>query len=191
MKQAKELVNTVNKGPAVALLLSRQSPSLADWYGDPLSKDMAQTLTAITQHELRSRLCEGDSCFQLHVLLIACDYWIGASIEMAYEQLAASTSDVRESALLELVYGQLLISCKYRQAPGHLGNGFSLAVDFLDSSDYFCLVRQHELLNYLPVSSTPSEPLELESLLTEAGVIKQLQSGAGKGRENKHQDTVG
>ena len=190
-KQPKEHVNIARAGPVVSRLLGRQPPSLADWYGDPVSKDTAQTLAAIAQNELRSRLCEGGACFQLHVLLMTCNFWMGASIEMDYEQLAASTSDDRESALLELVYGQLLISCKYRQAPRHLGKGFSLAVDFLDSSDYFHLVRQHELLDYLPISSAPAEPLELESLLTEAGVIKRMQAGAGKCYVSAHQDTVG
>ena len=166
-------------------------PSLADWYGDPVSKDAAQSLAAVAQNELRSRLCEGGACFQLHVLLMACNFWMGASIEMDYEQLAASTSDDRERALLELVYGQLLISCKCRQAPRHLGQGFSLAVEFLDSSDYFRLVRQHELLDYLPIPATPAEPLELQSLLTEAGVIRRMQAGAGKSHVSAHLDTVG
>ena len=191
IKQAKEQMDIPGTGPVVIRLLDRQAPSLADWYGDPVSKDTAQSLAAIAQNELHARLCEGSDCFQLHVLLMICNFWMGASIAMDYEQLTASTSDERERALLELVYGQLLISCKYRQAPRHLGKGFSLAVDFLDASDYFRIVRQHELLDYLPVSSTPAEPLELESLLTEAGVIKRMQAGAGKSHVSAHLDTVG
>ncbi len=146
-----QLVEATDAGPVVARLLGRQAASLSGWYGDPVSKDMAQTLTAIAQYELRCRLCEGGAGFQLHVLLLVCHFWAGHSIELDYEQLAASTRKDRERALLELVYGQLLISCKYRQALQHLVNGFSLAVDYLDPADYFRLVRQHELLDYLPV----------------------------------------
>jgi len=191
MNQVKQFAEATNAGPVVARLLGRQSPSLSCWYGDPVSKDVAQTLTGIAQYELRCRLCEGGARFQLHVLLLVCHFWAGRSIELDYEQLAASTRKDRERALLELVYGQLLISCKYRHALRHLGSGFSLAVDYLDSADYFRLVRQHELLEYLPVSSRPSPPLDLESLLIEAGVIRCLQTGTGRHIERAHRDTVG
>ena len=177
--------------PPVARLLGRQAASLSDWYGDPVSKDAAQTLAAIAQSGLRSRLCQGGDCFQLHVLLLAADFWMGGSPGLGYEQLAAAAANNRERALLELVYGQLLISCKCRHALQHLGCGFSLAVDFLGTSDYFRLVRQHELLALLPASTGPSAPLDLESLLTEAAVIKRLQAGTGRRYDHAHHDTVG
>ena len=190
---------TLEKQPVDALagrslltcLLERQAASLSGWYADPVSKDTARTLTGIAQSGLRSRLCEGGDCSQLHVLLLACHFWMGDSVELDYEQLAASAGSGRERALLELVYGQLLISCKYRHALQHLASGFSLAVDHLGTSEYFFLVRQHELLAYLPVSSRPSAPLDLESLLTEARVIKRLQAGSGRRYDNAHFDTVG
>ena len=191
MNHEKQLVEAANASPIAARLLGRQAPSLSDWYGDPVSKDVAQGLAAIAQDELRTRLCEGGACFQLHVLLLICHFREGRGIELEYEQLAASCGIKRERALLELVYGQLLISCKCRDAVQHLNIGFSLAVDFLDSSDYFRLVRQHELFDYLPVSPKPSPPLKLESLLSEAGVIKRLQEGAGRRYDNTHHDTVG
>jgi len=191
MKQAKQLVDAADAGLPVTRLLDRQPVSLSAWYADPVGKDLAEALAAIAQYGLRSRLCEGVDCFQLHVLMLACNFWMGRSIEPDYGQLAASTGNDRERALLELVYGQLLISCKYRHALEHLGNGFSLAVDYLGTPDYFHLVRQHELLACLALSSRPAAPLELESLLTEARVIKRLQTGSGRRYDNAHFDTVG
>ncbi|GMQ88323.1 MAG: hypothetical protein BMS9Abin08_1561 [Gammaproteobacteria bacterium] len=189
--QSKQLVDEVHTVPVIVRLLGRQAPSLSGRYGDPVSKDVAQRLAAIAQYKLRRCLREGGACFQLHVLLLICHFREGCSIELEYEQLAASSGTGRERALLGLVYGQLLISCKCRDAVQHLRKGFSLAVDFLDSSDYFCLVRQHELLDYLPVLPKPSPPFKLEALLTEAGVIKRLQEDTGRRYDNTHHDTVG
>ena len=191
MAREKQPVDVLASRPVLTRLLDRQAASLSGWYADPVSKDTARTLAGIAQSGLRSRLCEGGDCSRLQLLLLACHFWMGGSIGLDYEQLAASTGNGRERALLELVYGQLLISCKYRHALQHLARGFSLAVDHLGTSDYFCLVRQHELLAYLPVSSRPSAPLDLESLLTEARVIKRLQAGKGRRHENTHHDTVG
>lgn len=191
MTLEKQPVDALAARPLLARLLERQAASLVGWYADPVSSDTARTLADTAQSGLGSRLCEGDDCSQLHVLLLACHFWMGGSIELDYEQLAASTGNARERALLELVYGQLLISCKYRPACQHLARGFSLAVDHLGTSDYFYLVRQHELLAYLPLSSRPSAPLDLESLLTEARVIKRLQAGSGWRHDNAHHDTVG
>ncbi len=189
--QSKQLVDEDDTAPFIARLLGRQAPSLPGWYGDPVSKDVAQRLAAIAQYKLRTRLCEGGACFQLHVLLLICHFRAGRSIELEYGLLAASTGNKCERALLELVYGQLLISCKCRDAVQHLSKGFSLAIDFLDPSDYFHLVRQHELLDYLPLSPRFSPPHRLGSLLTEAGVIKRMQKGMGRCYDSTHCDTVG
>ena len=185
------MLETGGAGPAIARLLDIQPPSLSAWYGDPVSTDAAQALALLAEHELRARLCAGGACFQLHVLLLICRFWLQGGSELDYEQLAAATGNERELALLELVYGQLLTSRKYRQARRHLDRGFSLAVDYLDPSGYFRLLRRHELLGYLALSSKPAPPLGLEPLLREAGVIKTLQADASRPHECLHQDTVG
>ena len=108
-----------------------------------------------------------------------------------YEKIQMVATDAFELALLELVYGQLLMSCKRAGAHQHLADGFELAVDHLASDEYFQLLRQHELLAWLPLSETPSLPQELASLLTEAAVIKQLQEGEGMQCRPAHLDTIG
>jgi hypothetical protein len=125
------------------------------------------------------------------VLQLVCHFQGRGDVGLEYEKLQAATGDRVERALLELVFGQLLLSRKQAGAHQHLADGFALAVDYLASADYFGLLRQHELLACLPLSETPSVPRDLKSLLAEAGVIKQLQAGECIHYRQAHNDTVG
>jgi hypothetical protein len=189
--QLKQSLTDADRGCVAAGLLHGQRPSLSAWYGTPLSRVIAARLYAAAQHELQTRLLAGAPCFQIHVLLLVCHFRCQTGTELEYEKLKVVVKGTYERALLELVYGQLLISCKKAGAYQHLADGFALAVDYLTSADYFQLVRQHELLAGLPLSDTPSLPQDLPSLLAEAAVIKQLQEGAGTQYRPTHLDTVG
>lgn len=181
---------SITQYPA-ATLLTEGAPDLALWYGDPLSRQHATRLQRAMQVELHTRLCRGESCFPLHVLRLVCGYRTAAGNRLEYEQLAALAQEDIERALLELVYGQLLISCKLLPANWHLAKGFLLAADYLAPPAYFRLLRQHELLGLLRLTDIPAPALKLETLLREAAVIERLQY-AGSGRhENSHTDTVG
>lgn len=166
-------------------------PSLVAWYADPLAQDVAADLHASAEQVLQARLRAGESCYQLRVLQLVCRFWLADTSALEYQRLLAAAAGARDQALLELVYGQLLASCKYRQAHRHLERGFSLAVPQLDSTDYFRLVRRHELLGYLCMSDTPSLPQSLDALLAEAAVIRRLQEGSSRQHRCAHLDTVG
>jgi hypothetical protein len=189
--QLKQPVSEHGQGRAATALLCVRRPLLSAWYGTPLSRDRVACLQVAAQDELQARLCSGTPCFQLHVLQLVCRFQGQADVGLAYEKLLTAAQDVFEQALLELVYGQLLISCKKAGAHQHLADGFVLAADYLASADYFQLVRQHELLACLPLSEIPSLPQPLESLLAEAAVIKQLQGGTGAQFGRTHLDTLG
>ena len=92
---------------------------------------------------------------------------------------------------MELVYGQLLISGKRLPARQHLARGFSLSARHLDTADYFILLRQHELLEYLPLSETPAVAQDQRSLLKQAAVIRRLKEGERRAHESPHCDTLG
>ena len=179
------------KPAAAASLLLQRPPSLAAWYADPLVQGMAEELQAGAEQALQARLRAGTACFQLRVLQLVCDFWLAKAITLEYRLLLDAALDARELALLELVHGQLLVSCKYRQAQQHMERGFALAVPLLDAADYFHLVRRHELLGYLCMSDTPSQPRSLGALLAEAAVIRRLQQGTGRKHCCAHMDTVG
>lgn len=178
--------------PAVAAsLLVPGQPSLSAWYADPPAQGAASALLARTERAMQTQLREGAPCFQLRVLQLLCHCWLGEVLTAEYAQLLVAAAGDRERGLLELVYGQLLVSRKYRQADWHLQRGFTLVAPRLNAADYFCLVRRHELLGYLCLSDTPAPPQTLAALLTEASVVRRLRGETGRKYSCSHLDTVG
>ena len=166
-------------------------PSLIVWYGDPIAAPHASALLDRTERRLRSRLCRGGRCFPIYVLRMVCHYWLQSEHELDYRHLSALASDDSERALVEFVYGELLISGKRVPARGHLACGFSLAARLLDTADYFLLLRRHELLDYLPLSEAPAAASDLGSLLKQAAVIRRLRDGERRVVRDVHHDTLG
>ncbi len=80
----------------------------------------------------------------------------------------------RERALVELVWGQLLMSRRLSGAMEHLARGFDIARPFLSNRAYFALLKRHRLLARLPLFPAPRPAQCLEALLTEARVIERL-----------------
>jgi hypothetical protein len=67
-----------------------------------------------------------------------------------------------------------------------------LAAHLLEPEEYFEVLKRYQLLRVLPLSPGFSEPVGLEALLTEAGVINELR-GHANGTEltgPEHQDTL-
>lgn len=176
--------------PAVDLLRP-QRPSLAAWYAGPLAAGKLIKLQLAAATGLQSRLCRGGSSFRPQLLQLVCRSLAGMDIEPDYRQLSATVHAARDAALLELVYGQLLISRKLQPASKRLEQGFMRAARFLDSGDYLRLLRRHELLGYLVLTETPVDPQPLDVLLSEAAVIRRLCGNTGRCNKNAHCDTVG
>ena len=78
------------------------------------------------------------------------------------------------AALVELIYGQLLMSRRLRGARLHLDRGFLRAGRLLTTDDYFILLKRHQQLSRLPLTQTPLPPADLPSLLTTAAVIARM-----------------
>ncbi|MGD2112862.1 MAG: hypothetical protein PVI50_05710 [Gammaproteobacteria bacterium] len=177
-------------GP-LARLLSAADYSLADWYATPLAPAAAGALLRVTQRAIQARLRSGGSCLPLEILLQIARF----SLEKPSAPLPAISRNpppaAREAALQELVYGQLLVSRKLQPAPAHLARGFRLAAPLLEATEYFRLVREHELLTCLPFSDTPAAARDLPALLNEAAVIRRLQRGNRRRPTWPHLDTVG
>ena len=174
-----------------ALGLARQRASLAAWYGEPLAASDARRVCAEAERLLRSQLCAGRPVFQLQLMQLLGRYWMGNSILLGYRHLAASTGAQRDRALLEIVFGQLLMSRKQRPALSHLDSGFRLAADYIEATDYLLLVRRHDLLRHIPLSDKAAVPQGLESLLAEAAVIRQLRGAERYACRVSHHDTLG
>jgi len=176
---------------AAALALSEPQVSLVAWYGEPLNTGDAEHMYAETGKALTRRLCAGLPVFQLQLAQLLCHNWMDVCILPEYRQLTILAGGKRDRALLELVYGQLLLS--RRRTPGlqHLDCGFRLAAGYLEAADYFLLVRRHDLLRYLPLSAAGVAPQGLQSLLAEAAVIRQLQGARRHTCSVSHSDTLG
>ena len=172
-------------------LLKSAQPSLTGWYADPVAAPAARAMLDRTERRLRSRLCRGGRCFSLHVLRMICHHWLQSDSALDYQQLSVLACDDSERALLELVYGQLLISGKRLPARQHLARGFSLAARHLDTVDYLILLRRHDLLEYLPLSESPVVAQDLQSLLKEAAVISRLRGNERRVHKSSHRDTLG
>ena len=178
-------------GHPAADLLRPQRPSLAAWYAEPLTAGALVGLQQAAGAGLQARLLQGSPSFRPQLLQLVCQYLAGTDIEVGYRQLLATSRDARDTALLELVYGQLLISRKLQPATVHLERGFVQAARYLGSADYFRLVRRHELLGYLLLGENPAAPHPLDRLLSEAAVIKRLCANTGRHNGHAHHDTVG
>jgi len=176
----------------LARLLAGTDYSLAHWYARPLSPEEAGTWQSAAQRAIQDSLRSGVPCFPLQVLLQICRFWMD---ERPLPDTISGVDPIpagrREAALRELVHGQLLVSRKLRPAYLHLSRGFRQAAPLLETTDYFSLLQEHELLARLPLSDTPAAAQDLPALLNEAAVIRALQRGDRRRPDWPHLDTLG
>ena len=95
--------------------------------------------------------------------------------------------------MLALLYGQLLLACRHKDAWQYLEQGFQAAANLLASDEYFLVMKRHETLRRLPLGGTRAEPQGLEAMLQEAEVIRRLQGSQSQrpeGTEGRHLDTL-
>lgn len=163
----------------------------AGWYATPMSVEAAATFSRVAQRAAQRALVAGGDIWRARLGELIGRYWSGQPVELDYESLMATAPrDARP--LVELVYGQLLVSRKRHGALQHLDRGFAMLTATLSPTDYFALLKRHELLRLLVLTEAGSSPLDLTGLLLEAKVIRRLRHG-GRGPTPKpsHDDTVG
>ena len=173
-------------------LLVGRSLSLAAWLADPLPERDAELWLRDIRTQLRTCYVRGQPNFHVRLAEIIALHWCGKNTAMNYQNLLAVLDSDRHRAQLELCFGQLLIACKRRSAWHHLDDGFERAANLLEPEEYFIVLRRHDCLRHLPLSDGGADPVELDGLLREAGVISRL-AAPGRGRRlggRKHQDTV-
>lgn len=148
--------------------------TLGRWYADPCPADAArQTLVVVEQREqdLRRR---GRSSLALRLAAMLAHAALGDDVEAEYERLKALAArrPPRAQALVELIYGQILMAARRPGAMLHLDRGFALARHMFAPEDYFQVLKRHSLLALLPPADLRAEPLE--DLLTAARVMARL-----------------
>jgi len=120
-------------------------------------------------------------------------FWRGEPIDTNHQTLTKTADSRYEQALVELIYGQLLLSRKLNGTMAHLEAGFAEAAPLLGAAEYFTVWRRHGLLVYLPLFDTARPPHHLDDLLTEATVIRRLRGASATRPPYRlcHGDTVG
>jgi len=176
---------------APAALLGPAPCALAAWYAMPLDARDAGTLLEHAQAAIQQRLRSGDDRHSLQLLVLLCRFWTGADFRGDYLELAALPAGDDQRALLDLVYGQLLVSRKLNGATRYLAQGFARAAGLLAGGDYFQVLRRHELLAYLTLADRPAPARDLPELLAEAAVIRRLRGTGGMPATGTHLDTLG
>lgn len=162
------------------------------WYAEPLTGGAAALLHDQARRAVQQSLASGSRPLALAPRLaeLIAGFWLGRAVALDHRSLIA-TLPPESQALVELVYGQLLISRKLAGALEHLHRGFMLAVPQLEPGEYFTLLRRHELLRALPLHTTASAALTLADLLTEARVIRRFQPHGRRRTAHPHDDTLG
>lgn len=142
---------------------------LAGWHANPVPVDAALALR-------RDR--QGAQPDQLTALILR--FWRAPGYQPGFVDAIRHASDDDSRALLELVYGQLLIAVRLRGAIEHLDRGFALAAERLGARDYLTVLNRHDTLRWLVLSPQPAAPMTLTALLRQAEVTRRLRAGGGE-----------
>jgi hypothetical protein len=183
--------NQVVSPASMSSLLASAPAPLTGWYSAPLEPGQADTLRQAALRSIQAQLRAGKPCFQQRLLALVCCDGTPAASQAVYIELLCAATSMHERALLELVYGQWLTSRKLLPAMRHLASGFRLAAPLLASEDYFRLLRRHDQLACLVLSTRAASPQDLVALLTEAAVTDRLQRGIRTTFDHSHRDTLG
>jgi hypothetical protein len=173
------------------LLNTEEDLSLAAWYASPLTEIQAAALQTQARQLQQRTLTSGVSALAPRLADMIAGFWLGRVVAHDHRSLIA-TSPTTDLAAVELVYGQLLMSRKLASAMWHLDRGFELASATLAPAAYFLLLRRHEQLRNLVLTSAGALPQTLPELLQEARIIQSLQSAGGRQRNRRHphEDTL-
>lgn len=165
--------------------------SLAAWYASPLTQMQAKALETLARRRLQQAMTHKTNSLVPRLADVIAGFWLGRDVRHDYRSLMATLPEPQR-ATIELVYGQLLMSCKRSAAMLHLERGFERATAALAPGAYFVLLRRHTLLSYLVLTPTGVPPQTLADLLQEARVIKRLGvGGVPRGAKHPHDDTLG
>jgi len=159
---------------------SSKEYDLSAWYAQPLTvEDAKEKLEAIHL----SRKQQESDLSSLRIEEVIARYWLGREVKGDVENYQASYQEEAHRALITMIYGQLLMSKKREGAMGYLDEGFRLATSHFLGAGYLEVMRRHDQLRHIVLTSRPVPGLSLNELLQEAGVIKKL-----KGKVSHHRD---
>lgn len=168
--------------------------TLGLWYADPLSPDQARQLLEQSEKREAIRKRHGGNTLTCRMQKMIATFWLDGDIHDAYRMLKpAAARSAHGRALLELVYGQLLLSRQQKDGLPHLEKGFRLAANLFAAGDYLEVMNRHRLLRQLPLYDAPAAAEALEALLVSAQVIERMKQADNTRQPYRHdpKDTYG
>lgn len=166
--------------------------ALGAWHADPLAPELLADRLAWVRESLNAAP-DGETRFRLRLAEMRLMALQGRSVDAQYRSLRATAGKASREALVELIYGQLLLATRRAGAWRHLDEAFRMAADHLGPRDYLRVRRRHERLRHLEPLPEPVSPKSLNRLLREAAVIEQIERRMPQRRSfpaDRH-DTVG
>ncbi len=168
--------------------------TLGIWYADPLSPEQARRLLELSDERERKRKRHSGSTLTCKIQRMIARFWLDGDIHDTYMMLRpAAKRSAHGRALLELIYGQLLLSRHLSEGLPHLEWGFRPAANLFTAGDYLEVMNRHRLLCQLPLSDTPAHAEPLKVLLTSARVIERMKQSGSTRPSYRHdpKDTYG
>jgi hypothetical protein len=148
---------------------------LTKWYANPQSIDEARSHIIKTSQRLQQHYRRGTGCRFCQLQLSISAFWLGEDVKPQIEKLLFQHQNQRRfTALINLVYGQLLMSQRLKDARYYLDEGFKQASPLLTNSDYFKIHHQHQLLKIIPLEDKPLPATDLKTLINMAEVISKF-----------------
>ena len=165
--------------------------ALAHWYADPLDPVAAQQLLVQARQHSQRACRQGHPALSAEIERLLAMAALGQAVDAELAFLATTNTSPAEHALLLLVRGQLLASRRVNGAIALLQQGFETAREQFLATDFFTVMRRHELLAELPLYAEPRPPVDLDTLLCEAAVIRRLRGPRRLRLRHDGADTTG
>ena len=168
--------------------------SLGLWYADPLSPERAAELLALSEERENRKKRQGGNPLLSRIQRMLANFWLGGDIHDSYQMLKPSAArSAHGKALLELIYGQLLLSRRIAAGLPHLDKGFRLATPLFSAGDYLEVMNRHRLLRQLPLTDEAGMAESLEMMLTASRVIERMRQSGNSRPAYRHdpKDTYG
>jgi len=145
---------------------------LADWHADPMSIQEAEQRLLQTREVTRNST--KPDYFELQLREMIARFWLGRDIQSDMQHLLSQCKGDEQEAWVYTVCGQLYMSCKRNGASQMLQTGLGKASRVYSAREYLKVMKQTELLANIIETQAGSPAVNLETLLTEASVIKKL-----------------
>lgn len=163
---------------------TNENPSpgiLGRWYAEPMDSATAKACLEQAELRLRNNLRRGRRSLTPRFAMVIAKFWLGREIEAELESLRYLTRKSAHGRILcDLIQGQLMMGRQLKGAMHYLERAFMTSRALYAPSDYFQVMKRHQLLAELPLSEHPTPPRTLQELVTAAAVIQEFGKRGNK-----------